>query len=129
VPAGSTAVGSDTYLAPNGDLYKAGLLVATGVVSAKAEYQEGAGLTRVTYTTATGAFAAGVTNGGQVQFNSARTAVPAGSTAVGSDTYLTASGDLYKAGLLLATNVTSAAAEYQEDAGLTRITYTTNPSC
>jgi hypothetical protein len=114
VPSTARSVGFRHFLDIDGSLYyQDGRKIADGVTSATADYIDTVG-DFLTFTTATGAFI-GV-NGGSVQPQPS--AIPAGSTAVGIRHYLAPNGDLYYAnGTIVASNVTSASAEYVNGVG------------
>jgi len=116
IPAGSTAVGFNTFLTPSGDLYNASTLVASGVSSAKAEANPN-GTLQVSYVS-NGVASAWTTNGNRATWPQ----IPAGSTAVGFNSFLTPNGELYNASTLVASGVGSATAETNPN-GTLQLTY------
>jgi hypothetical protein len=127
VPAGSTPVGFVSYIAPNGDLYVANKLVASGVNAAVAQpyFDPNGGNVwhnYVTYTSSTGAYIYDGNGGGSAK----HTNVPVNSTPVGQWTFLAPNGDLYLNNSRLKTSVTSAVAQpYYDTHWHTLISYTT----
>ncbi|MDQ0729179.1 hypothetical protein [Microbacterium sp. W4I20] len=118
VPAGSQTVGQNTYLAPNGDLYYFGNVIATGVTSAHAE-NIGAGSDWVSYVSN------GTAYSGPPSSPTPRSNIPADAVAVGQQTFLTPGGDLYYNNTLVATGVSSAHSE-NTGPGADWITYVAN---
>lgn len=110
VPSGSTNIGYDTWLMPNGDLYYANTRIATGVTEAHTEYNPASGIAYVFYS------GPGGTKYYQSQAGTTvvRT-VPAGSKAVGFDTWLAPNGNLYYGNTRIATGVTSATSALRGD--------------
>jgi hypothetical protein len=113
IPTGSKAIGWVTWLAPNGDLYYGGNVLAQNVTSATADHREnGTGYSRD--------FLSFVSNGKAYVWYSgsagieAKANVPTGSKAVGWLTFLAPNGDLYYNNTLLDTNVTSARNDHTE---------------
>lgn len=109
VPAGSTVVGWNCYLAPDGTLYYMNNVVATDVVSAQSQHtvEPDGHRDLVTYVTSTGA---GATVAWGVRAGTTSFAQNYGpdATVVGSNTFLTADGRLYHGDELLDTDVVSA---------------------
>jgi uncharacterized protein affecting Mg2+/Co2+ transport len=124
VPSGSTVVGQQSYLAPNGDLYYMGTLVASNVSSASAE-NTSAGVDYITYVSNGTAY---IVNNQSLNTPTVRPTVPSGSTVVGQQSYLAPNGDLYYMGTLVASNVFSASAE-NTSTGVDYVTYTTAGDC
>lgn len=111
LPSGTQAVGYKTYLTPNGDLYYGDKLVASGVVSAQAEWINAIGSEdTITYLTADGT----AYRWSSVDPTSRviQTGLSSGAKVVGYNTVLTPGGDLYYRGTLVSSNVTSANAEW-----------------
>lgn len=136
LPAGLTWSNGETGSRPfstdaNGEVVLSGVkaIATSGSQTITASSTVASADATVGISPAGGGFVAGVQNDGTVSFNNARATVPAGSTAIGMDTFLAGNGDLYKNNVLLASGVTSATAEYGEGAGLTRVTYTTATVC
>jgi len=99
VPAGSIAVGWNSYLASNGTLYRQNTSVATGVVSARAQHTTvtstpASQTDEITWVTSSGT---GTTQtwGGVVGTTSFSLNYGAGAKVVGSNSFLTADGTLY----------------------------------
>jgi len=107
IPATARPVGVDYFLAGNGDLFYQNTVVATGVTSARAYFTwKGGGYTTlVDYVLRSG-------GARQAERGSAPStswdAVPAGSVAVGTSYFLSPRGDLFSAGSVVASSVTSA---------------------
>lgn len=127
VPAGSKPVGFVSYIAPNGDLFVANKLVASGVNAAVAQpyFDPNGGNVwhnYVTYTSSSGAYIYDGNGGGSAKHAN----VPANSTPVGQWTFLAPNGDLYLNNNRLKTDVLSAVAQpYYDSHWHTLISYTT----
>ncbi|MGC0369307.1 hypothetical protein [Microbacterium sp. SLBN-111] len=125
LPDGSKVVGFHTYLTPDGQLWDANNLVASGVTSASAQFANTNGSLddRVSYM-----------QGGVAKFWSSGTgtltfgSVPAGAVTVGDHLYLTPGGQLWNGNTLIASNVSSASGRYTVQNGnlLDNVTYVEN---
>lgn len=125
VPVGSTAIGYDTWLAPNGDLYFAETRIASGVTSAQSAHRTDNGEVYVFYVDGAG----GKFYRSASASTGTRPAIPANSTAVGYDLWLTPNGDLYRGTKKIATNVDETYYELNPQNGIEYIFYNTAPSC
>ncbi|PPG69199.1 hypothetical protein C5C31_10945 [Rathayibacter rathayi] len=125
VPKDSTAVGNDTYLDSDGNLWLGDgeEALAKKVTSAKSLINTD-GTTRVTYVTD------GVAHYKSATSDVARTHVPKNSTVVGNDTYLAPDGSLWigDSTTAFAKNVTSAVSLINSNSN-TFVTYETKPVC
>ncbi|WP_424468059.1 hypothetical protein [Pseudoclavibacter helvolus] len=127
VPAGTRAVGWETFLYPSGELWTSrnirvndpltGVPTST-VSSAVVRHLQDSGTTPpdvvadyIAYVDATGAHVVRRTGAGAVS-GASYPSVPLGSTAVGWNTFLSASGDLYYQNTVVATGVVSATAQH-----------------
>lgn len=106
VPAGSTAVGRNVFLAPNGDLYEGNTVIASNVSKAFADLNS-ANVTGIGYISGGVAYYRGPT-GTSAPFP----AVPAGSTPVGRNIFLAPNGDMYESNTKIASGVSSSAARF-----------------
>ncbi|MFK0242995.1 hypothetical protein ACIQTX_19230 [Microbacterium sp. NPDC090281] len=105
VPTGSTAIGDATFLAPNGDLYRAEGVIARGVSSASFDYASGNSW-RISYVSGGVAHQAGPT------FDRVNKNVPTGATAIGDATFLAPNGDLYYNDAVMARDVSNAVFDF-----------------
>jgi hypothetical protein len=126
VPAGATAIGSSTYLAPNGDLYFQNDIIASGVDSAASTFNAGDGQHYIYYME-DGVAKYWSTNGTRATY----VEVPAGSTPLGTSGYLAPNGDLYFENTIVASNVTSAGASniYNSATGAGYLYYVEGTPC
>lgn len=111
VPAGSTAIGDTTFLAPNGDLFFKNKTIATGVTSA--DFQFIADNTCViTYMNSSGGHKYVSASNATLDY-----AAPSDSKAIGDMCFLAPNGDLYWANMKkpLASGVTSANFQFIND--------------
>ncbi|KTS14406.1 hypothetical protein [Microbacterium testaceum] len=130
VPAGSQAVGWNTYLTSDGNLYYTNSLLAQNVTSAAAQYYltpSGTTCDMISLVS-DGAAKTWTTRGPAWRTFSS---VPTGSRVIGWNTYLTNSGDLYYANTLKAQNVTSATVQHVTSGGNEQdwIAYTQATAC
>jgi hypothetical protein len=126
VPTDSTAVGQNTYLAPNGDLvYSVSTprVVASNVTSAYVQ-NIGSGSDWATYVSNGTAYYVPLPSGTPTSVPG----VPVNSTAVGQNTYLAPNGNLYYFGNVVASNVGSAWAQNLAG-GSDWLSFTTNAAC
>lgn len=132
VPSGTRVVGWNSYLYPNGELYKSyDLLVATGVTSATVQHEfnsDGTVNDYVNYVDGTGAHTKRFDGGGNVVGGNNFATVPAGSTVVGWNSYLAPNGTLYYMNEIVATGVVSVEAQHtvEPDGHRDVVTYVTS---
>lgn len=116
VPDGSSPLGDGFWLAPNGDLYRDNVVIASGVTGGAAyEFNISGTVTRsAQYTTADGVnHYYNLPYGGGAGSEGIYSNVPSGSTALGYGYWLTPSGDLLlDDGTQVAQNVTNTSAAY-----------------
>ncbi|KQQ08037.1 hypothetical protein [Rathayibacter sp. Leaf296] len=112
VPVGSTAIGPNVFLSPDGDLYEDNAIIATDVATANYAFiiNPAPQDRSITYTKTDGT--AHRDYGGVSSFAT----VPSGSTAVGNAMFLSPDGDLYFADSVIATDVQSVAYSSQTGA-------------
>ncbi|PTL72926.1 hypothetical protein C1I63_08740 [Rathayibacter caricis DSM 15933] len=123
VPAGSTPLGSSYYLAPNGDVYYANSVIASGVTKAATYSTQGFNI--VNYITSDGrVFQYRV--GSDTQRDEF-TAVPSDATPIGSAFFLAPNGDLYYGNGVIATDVAEAATASTQ--GFNTVNFITTPPC
>lgn len=122
VPAGSTAVGRNVFLAPNGDLYEGDTLIASNVSKAFADLNS-ANQTCIGYVSAGVAYYRGPTG-----TTLALTSVPVNSTPVGRNVFLAPNGDLYESNTQIASGVSSSAARFNS-ANVPVIGYVASTGC
>ncbi|SMH29914.1 hypothetical protein SAMN06295885_0362 [Rathayibacter oskolensis] len=127
VPADAEAVGMGLFLTPSGALYFGDTVVKSSGVTSASIQRVGANSTdtRISYVDGTGAYGYNPTNGNTFPYVN----VPAGSTAVGTATFLAPNGDLYKGDKLIAKNVSSAVEQYVPSSGTSVISYVSGGNC
>lgn len=120
VPANSTPLGAEYFLAPNGDLYYGNTVVQSGVVSATGYTNAINGAYTLNYATATGA---GALAGGA---SNTYPNIPVGSEAIGAEYFLAPNGDLYYGNIVVSTGVTSATGYSNANNGAYTVNYVTS---